>query len=111
MTKISGGVLGQFKSLSVQDTLEDNVICVPSFNGGGTKYPHHGWVSTSIMLIQVSKNASPKTNGKLQFPQPVDVAGGNVGGSVVADQIARNPAYFPLPLDLNVTIKLLELLM
>ena len=111
MTNIFGGVLGQFRSLSVQDTLEDNIICVPSFNGGGTKYPHHGWLSTSTILIQVSNIASPKTNGKLQFPQPAEVGEGYVGGSVVVDQIAINPPYLPLSLDLNLTIKLLELLM
>ena len=42
-------------------------------------------------MMQVSNVVSPNVNGKSQLLQPVDV--GYVGGSVVADQTARNPVF------------------
>ena len=61
--------------------------------------------------MQVSKVASPNTNGKMQLSQPVGT-GGYVGGLVVAVQMARNPVRGTAPrFDLNVTVSLLPLLM
>ena len=60
-------------------------------------------------MIQVSNVESPNVNGKSQSLQQVDV--GYVGGSVVADQTARNPVPVPPPFDLNVTLSVLVLLM
>ena len=78
--------------------------CVPSSivaDGG-----HHGW-SPSI-LVQVSNILLLNTNGNIQLSQLVRV-GGYVGGSLVADQIARNPVYRNLAFDTNVTSSLLVL--
>ena len=60
--------------------------------------------------MQVSNILFVNTNGKVQSPQPVGVVVGYVGGSVVADQTARNPVHVPSPLDLNVTVRVLVLL-
>ena len=66
-------------------------------------------MSISNTLIQVSNVESPNVNGKEQLSQPVGV--GYVGGSVVADQTARNPVRVVYPSDLNVTGSLLVRLM
>ena len=56
--------------------------------------------------MQVSNVESPNVNGKLQLLHPVGV--GYVGGSVVADQTARNPVpVVQQSVDLNVTLRLL----
>lgn len=67
--------------------------CVPWLIGaaGESASGHHGW-SPSI-LVQVAKILPLTTNGKVQSSQPVGV--GYVGGSVVADQTARNPVRVP----------------
>ena len=59
-----------------------------------------GCVSTPSTLIQVSNVESPNVNGKSQLSQP------EVGGSLVADQTARNPVrvYVLYALDTNVTL-------
>ena len=82
------------------------MTCVPWSIGAGNSARHHGW-SPSI-LVQVSNILPLKTNGKVQSPQPVGV--GYVGGSVVADQAARNPVpVVQQSLDMNVTLSLLVL--
>ena len=58
--------------------------------------------------MQVSNVASPNVNGKLQLLHPVSI--GYVGGSVVADQTARNPVRVPPLFDTNVTVSVLVLL-
>ena len=58
--------------------------------------------------MQVLNVESPNINGKLQFSQPVGV-GGYVGGSVEADQTARNPVREPALTALNVTMSVLPL--
>ena len=59
--------------------------------------------------MQVSNEPSPNTNGMVQPSQPVP--GGYVGGSLVDVQIAVNPFFSnPLLSDLNVTVRLLLLL-
>ena len=82
------------------------------FVGGDSvpAYEHHGCVSSFCILIQVSNVESPNVNGKLQLSQPVGVVG-YVGGSVVADQTARNPVRVVQQSDLNVTVSVLVLLM
>ena len=79
--------------------------CVPSLIGAAKSAGHHGW-SPSI-LVHVSNNLRLNTNGKVQSPQPVDM--GYVGGSVVADQTARNPVRVSLPSDTNVTLSVFVL--
>ena len=60
-------------------------------------------------MMQVSNVVSPNVNGKSQLLHPVSV--GYVGGSVVADQTARNPVRVPPLLDLKVTVSVFVLLM
>ena len=76
---------------------------------GGSGCRHQGCMSISCTLMQVSNVESPNVNGKLQLSQPVGV--GYVGGSVVADQTARNPVRVSSLLDLNVTVSVFVLLM
>ena len=75
-------------------------------------YEHQHWVSTPCTLMQVSNVATPNVNGKSKLLHPVSI-GGYVGGSVVADQTARNPGR-PLStssdLNLTVTIFVLEMM-
>ena len=80
------------------------------FVGGDsvTGYEHHDCKSTSSTLMQVLNVKSRYVNGKSQVLQPGRV--GYVGGSVVADQTARNPLAVPSLLDLNVTVRVLVLL-
>ena len=82
--------------------------CVPwSIGAAGESARHHGW-SPSI-LVQVSNILPLTTNGKVQCPQPVGE--GYVGGSVVADQTARNlvPITPPISSDTNVTVSVFVL--
>ena len=67
-------------------------------------------MSIPCTLIQVSNVASRYVNGKSQLSQPVGVVG-YVGGSVVADQTARNPVRVSQSSDMNVTVSVLVLLM
>ena len=60
--------------------------------------------------MQVSNVTSPNRKGKVQLSQPVGV-GGYVGGSLDAVQTARNPVRVLYPLDLNVTVSVLVLVM
>ena len=82
--------------------------CVPSLIGasGESGSGHHGW-SPSI-LVQVSNILLLNTNGNIQLSQLVRV-GGYVGGSLVADQIARNPLSPNQSSDTNLMLSLLVL--
>ena len=84
--------------------------------GGGIYVPdwiwdwHQGWASTSCTLMQVLNVVPRYPNGKVQLSQPKGVIG-FVGGSLVDVQIAVNPFFSnPLLSDLNVTVRLLLLL-
>ena len=58
--------------------------------------------------MQVSNATPRKVNGKVHLSQPVR---GYVAGSLVAAQTARNPVRVLYPLDLNVTMSVLVLVM
>ena len=75
---------------------------------GGSVCGHQGLVSTSCTMMQVSNEASPNTNGKIQLSQPLR---GYVGGSLDVVHTATNPVRLPLPFDLNLTVSVFVLLM
>ena len=92
-------MLGHEESLSEQEILVELFV----------SFEHHGWVSTSWTLMQVSNAMPPKEKGKSQLSQPV--GSGLVGGSVVGDQTTRNPVCVSLPSELNLTSTVLMFVM
>ena len=78
--------------------------------GAVTASGHHGWSPST--LVQVSNGLPSTSNGKIQSPQPVGEE--YVGGSVVADQTARNPVrancVYPSDTNLILSVFVLEIM-
>ena len=72
------GVLGHEESLSEQDIFRKVLV-----TGGIMLNEHHGWLSISSTLMQVSNIKSPNVNGNIHSLHPT--------GKVNSDQTATNP--------------------